>query len=121
MCLAIPGQITEILQQSADSRVGKVNFDGIVKEVNISAGKMFGIERSKFIGRQFGASIAIEDREIFASFLRTVFGAPEKHSCELRVVSKDKRVLNVRLEAIEMIDTQEPDRKCQAAIIDVTK
>ena len=36
MCLAIPGQITEILHQSADSRVGKVNFDGIVKEVNLT-------------------------------------------------------------------------------------
>jgi PAS domain S-box-containing protein len=98
-----------------------LNPEGIIKEVNISAGKMFGIDRSKFIGKQFGAYIPLDEKEIFTSFLHSVFSSPEKHTCELKVVSQDKRVFNVRLEAIEMIDTQEPDRKCQAAVIDLTK
>ena len=36
MCLAIPGQVIEIHQQDSISRIGKVNFDGIVKEVNLT-------------------------------------------------------------------------------------
>jgi hydrogenase expression/formation protein HypC len=32
MCLGIPGQITAIFEESG-ARMGKVNFDGIVKEV----------------------------------------------------------------------------------------
>jgi hydrogenase expression/formation protein HypC len=36
MCLAIPGQVVEIYEQDAISRIGKVNFDGIVKEVNLT-------------------------------------------------------------------------------------
>jgi hydrogenase expression/formation protein HypC len=36
MCLAIPGQVIEIYQHDTRSRTGKVNFDGIVKEVNLT-------------------------------------------------------------------------------------
>lgn len=36
MCLAIPGQITELISEAAFARVGKVNFGGIVKEINLS-------------------------------------------------------------------------------------
>ena len=34
MCLGVPGQITEIYaSEGSDTRMGKVNFGGIVKEV----------------------------------------------------------------------------------------
>lgn len=36
MCLAIPGQITELISDAELTRVGKVNFGGIVKEINLS-------------------------------------------------------------------------------------
>lgn len=37
MCLAIPGQIQEIdATQAAPFRTGRVNFGGIVKDVNLS-------------------------------------------------------------------------------------
>jgi hydrogenase expression/formation protein HypC len=37
MCLAIPGKIVEISEQEiAAFRTAKVNFDGIVKDVNLS-------------------------------------------------------------------------------------
>jgi len=36
MCLAIPGQITEILQEDPVERRGKVSFGGTVKEVNLA-------------------------------------------------------------------------------------
>lgn len=37
MCLAIPGKITEIVNQMDDTfRIAKVSFGGILKEVNLS-------------------------------------------------------------------------------------
>ena len=36
MCLAIPGKITQIVNDEPLARIGKVNFSGIVKEVNLS-------------------------------------------------------------------------------------
>lgn len=36
MCLAVPGRITEILNEEPITRAGKVNFGGIVKEVNLA-------------------------------------------------------------------------------------
>lgn len=36
MCLAVPGQITELLDETPLTRRGVVDFDGIFKEVNLS-------------------------------------------------------------------------------------
>lgn len=36
MCLAIPGKVIELLPGDEWMRMGKVNFGGIVKEVNLS-------------------------------------------------------------------------------------
>ena len=36
MCLAIPGKVIEMLPGDELMRMGKVNFGGIVKEVNLS-------------------------------------------------------------------------------------
>jgi hydrogenase expression/formation protein HypC len=36
MCLAIPGRITQIIQEDPLMRIGKVDFGGIRKEINLS-------------------------------------------------------------------------------------
>jgi hydrogenase expression/formation protein HypC len=36
MCLAVPGQITEIDEDGALGRAGKISFGGIIKETNLS-------------------------------------------------------------------------------------
>ncbi len=36
MCLAVPGRIESVVGDEPLSRAGKVNFGGIVKEVNLS-------------------------------------------------------------------------------------
>jgi len=98
-----------------------LDLDGIIKEVNLSASKMFGIDRNKFIGKNIITYIPIAERNIFNSFIKTVFNVPVKQSCELEVINKDKRVFHVRLEGLELVDTLESDRKCQVALVDLTK
>ena len=36
MCLAVPGQITELLDEGPLTRRGTVDFDGIFRDVNLS-------------------------------------------------------------------------------------
>ncbi len=98
-----------------------LDFAGIIKEVNLSASKMFGINRNKLIGRRFISYIMAEDRDIFNSFIKTVFKSPTKHSCDLKVMNKDKRVFHVLIEGLELEDTLESDQRCQVALIDFTE
>jgi PAS domain S-box-containing protein len=98
-----------------------LNPDGIIKEVNLSASKLLGIDRSKLIGKKFITYIPPEGKEIFNSFIKDVFNSLVKHSCELKVMNKDKRVFDVLLEGLEFDDTPESDQKCQIALIDLTE
>jgi len=98
-----------------------LDMQGIIKEVNLSASKMFGIDRSKLIGKSFITYIQLNDKEIFNSFIKNVFNSPVKHSCELNVISKDKHVFHVLLEGLKLDDSLEPDQRCQVALIDLTE
>ncbi|MFA6598181.1 MAG: PAS domain-containing protein [Ignavibacteriaceae bacterium] len=98
-----------------------LDLNGAIKEVNLSASKMFGIDRNKLIGKRFASYISLEEKEVFNSFLKTVFSSPVKHTCEVKVMSKDKSLFNVLLEGLEIEDALEPDRRCQVALIDLTE
>lgn len=98
-----------------------LDLNGVIKEVNLSAGKMFAIDRSKFTGRLFVNFIKPDERDDFNSFFRTVFNSHVKQSCELNLISKDKRVFHVLLEGLETEDSLEKDKKCQVALIDLTE
>ena len=65
--------------------------DGIIREVNLSASKMFGIDRNKLIGKHFITFILSDERDVFHSFIKTVFNSSVKHSCELNVMNKNKQ------------------------------
>jgi len=95
--------------------------DGIIKEVNLSASKMFGVDRNKLIGNRFITYVPLDNRDIFNSFFKTVFSLSVKHSCELNIINKDKRLFQVLMEGLELEDTLESEKKCQVALIDLTE
>ncbi len=43
MCLAVPGKIVQILSEEPLSRCGKVDFGGVVREINLSCTEDAGI------------------------------------------------------------------------------
>jgi PAS domain S-box-containing protein len=95
--------------------------EGIIKEVNLSASKMFGIDRKKLIGKNFITFIPLEEKDVFRRFIKTVFGSSVKHSCELKVINKDKRIFHVLLEGLKLDDIPELEINCQIALIDLTE
>ena len=97
-----------------------LNSDGLIKEVNLSAGKMFGTDRKKLIGKNLILFIQQNERDIFKLFLNSIFSSPIKHSCELTIKNKEKRLFHVLLEGLKIEDTMETDPGCQVALIDLT-
>ena len=95
--------------------------DGIIKEVNLSASKMFSVDRNKLIGKRFISFVSLEQRDIFNSFINSVLNSNIKHSCELKIINKDKRIFQVLLEGLKLDDILELDQKCQVALIDLTE
>jgi PAS domain S-box-containing protein len=98
-----------------------LGLDGVMKEVNLSASTMLGIDRSKLVGKRVSPYIPLDDKDVFNAFIKTVFNFSVKQSCKLRVINKDKRVFNVQMEGLKLDDTLESDEKCQIAIIDLTE
>jgi PAS domain S-box-containing protein len=95
--------------------------DGVIKEVNLSAARMFGIDRNRLIGKNLTAYVPSEDRNTFKTFLTDVFGSLLKQSCRVRLTNKDKSVFHVLLEGVRPGDTAEADQRCQIALIDLTE
>lgn len=98
-----------------------LDMRGEIKEVNLSAGKMLGVARNKLIGKNIIAYIPLEEKNMFNGFIKAVFDSPEKQSCKLRVISKDKREFYVSLEAVKSSDTLESDQQCHLALVDLTE
>lgn len=98
-----------------------LDTDGIIREVNLSASKMFGIDRNKLIGKHFITFTLLAERDIFNLFIKNIFNSMEKQTCELKVVSKNKSVFSVRLEGLKIDDLLETNHQCQVALIDLTE
>lgn len=94
---------------------------GIIQEVNLSASKMIGIERKKLIGKNFITFVPTEERDVFRSFLEIVFSNSVKHSRELKVTGKDKKVYDVLLDGLKLEDFVAAGQYCQVALIDLTE
>ncbi len=95
--------------------------EGIIKEVNVNGAMMLGIDRSKLIERSFLSHVATEDKKIFTSFMRSVFAIPEKQSCKVKVVNKEKKVFYVLMEGVMLENAFKSELRCQIALIDMTE
>lgn len=94
---------------------------GVIKEVNLSAGQMLGVERKKLIGKRFSAYVPFSEKNVFNAFMKSVFDSPEKQSCKVRVINNDKREFYVMAEGVLSSDVLESDQSCLMALIDLTE
>jgi PAS domain S-box-containing protein len=97
-----------------------LDADGTIKEANLSAAGMLGLDRNKLSGKRIDAFIPSEERDTFRTFLGSIFTSSVKQSRSVRVMNKDKHVFHVLVEGIKSVDTLEPEKRCQIALIDVT-
>ena len=94
---------------------------GVIKEVNLRASIISGIDRRKLIGRNLKKFILPEYRDIFNSFIKNIFNSNVKQSCHLKITGIDNSPLQVLIEGIMIEDPLEKDQQCQVALIDLTE
>ncbi|NTW69520.1 MAG: PAS domain S-box protein [Chlorobiaceae bacterium] len=108
--------------------------NGTIRQVNLTATKLLGVERSKLIGDRFGRFVEPEDLSVFNALLLDVFSQPKSRSCELLLMSDDNHPIaskdpftshtdeyehdnrTVRIDAILSQDGKE----CRVVVSDIT-
>ena len=61
MCLAIPGELLEVIDDSPLTRTGRVSFGGVVKEVNLALVPEAGV--GDYVTVHVGFALSVLDRE----------------------------------------------------------
>jgi PAS domain S-box-containing protein len=117
------GQMETLLAQYTDlydfAPVSYLTLDrtAAVRQVNLTAARLLGIERSRLVDRRFSLFVAERDRGAFSDFLQTAFASEAKACCEVALCQADSRPLVVEIEGVRSGDGQE----CRAVVFDVTE
>lgn len=97
-----------------------LNNEGKIRDVNLNAAKMLGIDRKNLISKNFNTFIPLMERDKLNLFIRDIFNFNIKQTCEIAVINKKKEIFNVRLEGLAFEDENEEEIKCEIALIDLT-
>jgi PAS domain S-box-containing protein len=101
--------------------VGYFTFDknGLILELNLTAAKELGVERSVLVKKPFRAYISVEDREVFNSHLQKVFKSDTRQTCEIQLKKKDGNLFYAQLESIAALGSGGA-YVCRTSCIDIT-
>jgi PAS domain S-box-containing protein len=99
------------------SPVGFFSLDGegAIDRLNLTGARLFGLERSRLVGRRFSEFVAATDRPRFKAFLQGAFAGEAGNGCELELAINDRPA-----QAVQITATLSPDRQeCRAVVVDV--
>jgi PAS domain S-box-containing protein len=94
-----------------------LDHDGRIREVNLTATALLGIERSRLMGRNLGRSLPEEDQSVLAGFLERTFQNRGREYCEVTLLRNGRTPIPVRIEATATAS----GRECRAAMTDITE
>ena len=94
-----------------------LDTQGNICELNISAAKMLGKERSKLVRGNFRQFVTLDTISGFNDFFIKVFETTSKQTCEVRLIVKGNPAMEAHVEAIISGD----DEKCLVTVVDITK
>jgi PAS domain S-box-containing protein len=90
--------------------------DGEIREVNLKACELVGVERSKLLNRNFRFFLTSDSRLIFSGFLRDVFSDLIRKKCEIEIVRNNTLVYAIMEGAVS-----EKEDRCLAMVSDITE
>jgi PAS domain-containing protein len=97
-----------------------LDINSIIKEVNLKASKLLGEGRNKLVNKNIISHIVPDDQGTFCSFVKSVFNSDVQQTCEIKMLSKNKTIIKVKLEAIVLTDSLESNQKCLLALIELS-
>ncbi|MFT6972796.1 MAG: signal transduction histidine kinase/CheY-like chemotaxis protein [Roseivirga sp.] len=94
-----------------------IDKEELITELNFSAAKMLGKDRSYFIEKDFKTCIDNNDIQVFSDFITKIFVSKSKQTCELKLkFSNTNSHTFCHLEGIVNADDH-----CMLAMMDITK
>ena len=90
---------------------------GEILDLNFSAARVLGKERTKLINSSFVFFISLGTRHIFNLFFENVCLGKEKENCEIILKSTDNTLINIHIEGIRLKNSE----NCLLNMIDITQ
>jgi len=81
-----------------------LSSDGTIRELNLPASRLLGLERARLVGGRFRIFVSAPTRSIFDSWLKEVFSSQSKQSCNLELINQGKSTVPVEMEATLSLD-----------------
>jgi PAS domain S-box-containing protein len=103
--------------------VGYVTFDdkGIIREINLTAAGMLGVERARLLGTRFHGHVAREDLTLFREHLGKLSSRNERIVTELGLARRGAGSLPVVMQSVLVYDDGNNRYLCRTAITDITE
>jgi len=93
-----------------------LDSDGIIEDLNFTAAELLGDRRFSFVGNNFKLFVSETFKEIFNTFLDTVYAGSAKESCEVMLGYSNSPYRNVYMEGIVTGE----DRNCLLSVVDIS-
>jgi PAS domain S-box-containing protein len=99
--------------------VGYLTLDraGTIREANLTAASLLGIERSRLVKRRLGFCVSAGDLPAINALLARVFKTKTREFCEVTLLKERMPPVEVRLEAVVAAS----GRECRAVLADITE
>ena len=103
--------------------VGYLTIDrkGLIKEANLTAAQLLGVERRYLINMGLRRLVAKDFQETYQSFLHPLFESDRQESCELRLNRNKSGAIDVQLIGTAMLDSEGNAALWQIAVVDITE
>jgi len=105
------------LYDYAPSGYFTLSTDGKVIEANLTGADMLGKLHSSVLNSQFAFFVCDDTKYIFDAFLKKIFKSKGKESCEVNLITKDKKSFFGHLSGVISIDHEQ----CNITLIDITE
>jgi len=102
--------------------IGYLTFDdrGVITEANLTACRLFGVDRALFVGTSLPHFLTPEAGDIFHRHHQAVRASRATRTCELSLQRPDGRSLSLRLESVAARDEQKGTTDYRTVLLDIT-
>jgi PAS domain S-box-containing protein len=95
--------------------------EGLIKEVNLAAAQLLGLERRFVVEQPITRFIYRDDQDIYYLHIKKLFDTGLSQECELRLVKKDGSPFWGYLRTTATQEDESGSVVCQTALIDITE
>jgi PAS domain S-box-containing protein len=95
--------------------------EGLVTDVNNVGVELLNVRKSFLVKQKLQAFIALDDRDRFHQFFRSLLNSSVKQMCQLRIQQKDAAEINVQMEGIAIHQKPQLPLQCNITLMDISE